>query len=114
MFVLKLILEMRKRECWPMFHGRNSFRKPSRANQPHQLLLTVRGIVPSVQAIERVDRPSSASIGASARASSAARSSGASRTSAALEVAGKRLRRLRKLELHVYRESVRPPPLHGE
>jgi hypothetical protein len=70
--------------------------KPSRAIRPRRVL-TVRGMVPSVRAIDRVDCPSLASkkirarntsrcslIGARARASSTARSSGVSRTSAAL------------------------------
>jgi hypothetical protein len=72
--------------------------KPSRENRPRQVL-TVRGIVPSARAIERVERPSSASktirarnasrcsvVGARTRASSTARSSGVSRTAAALGI----------------------------
>jgi hypothetical protein len=69
--------------------------KPSRANRPRHRL-TVRGIVPTVRAIDRVERPSAASktirarstsrcsvVDARNRASSTARSSGESRTSAA-------------------------------
>jgi hypothetical protein len=71
---------------------------PARANRPRQPL-TVRGIVSSVRAIERVERPSAASkmtrarktsrcsvVGARTRASSTARSSGDSRTSVALGI----------------------------
>jgi hypothetical protein len=63
-------------------------------------MLTVRGIVPTIRAIERVERPSAASkmirarktsrcsvVGARSQASSTARSSGVSRTSAALGTA---------------------------
>ena len=72
--------------------------KPSRANRPRQVL-TVRGIVPSARAIERVEWPSSASktirarnasrcsvVGARTRASSTARSAGVSRTFAAMGI----------------------------
>ena len=67
-----------------------------RLAEPVQLqVLTVRGMVPSVRAIDRVERPSSASkmirarntsrcsvVGARTRASSTARSASVSRTSA--------------------------------
>ena len=72
--------------------------KPSRANRPRHVL-TVRGIVLSVRAIEHVECPSPAIttnparkasrcsvVGARNRAASAARSSGVSRTSAALGI----------------------------